>query len=568
MFAALRIWLVRRLLARLKTPRDVLRFAARRYAARVALVEGARSLTYAELGARVFRIARAWHGMGVMPGNGVAVQLPDGIHQIEARLAAAECGAVLTLLPPWSAEHEVVQSLRVVHPSLFIHAGRSAEQLAELRRQLPGVEPRALGGGQEEEWLAGGAAQPCAHAIDPNATASLGFTSGTTGRPKVLSATHAVYLTSLRLIVDHVGIAPAAAVPDTMLVGVPLTGAGSGVVLPTLLAGGALVIPPRHDAQALLESIPRHRVTRLFTTPSLLIDMLDHPLLERASLATLRNIIYGTEMMPVAKLVEALRRLGPILQQGYGSAEVLPPVSLLQPHQHMHGDRPAPRAVLMSSGRVVPGVSVRVVDEAGRARPCGEVGEVLVQSPTVFRGYWKRPDLSAAALRGGCLHTGDMGLLNADGELTLLGRKADLLWRGERVIYPRLVEELMHDHPAIKEACFVQRGPDVVMAFSLRQAWRAAQPAAYWREAVARHLAASVAAWQMPDDYVLFDELPRSPLGKVLRRELRELLAATRQPASHGARCVAAVAGPGSGPTVWAIPPVQPAQGAANDRNR
>lgn len=524
MFAALRTWFVRRLLAQLKTPRDAARFAFRRYGARVALIEGPQRLTYAELAGRVYRMAGAWRAMGVRPGQIVAVQLADGIHQIEARLAAAECGATLTLLAPWLATPDVARATGLVQPALFIHAGSNPTLAAELLRHTPGLRLLALGAGQEEAWLAGCTAQPSPDPIDPSTIASLGFTSGTTGSPKVLGATHGAYLTSLRLIVDNVGVGPSQAAPDTMLVGIPLTGAGSGVVLPTLLAGGALVIPPRHDAQALLDAITRHRVTRLFTTPSLLIDMLDHPLLERTDLATLRNIIYGTEMMPAAKLEEALRRFGPILQQGYGSAEVLPPVALLQPHQHMSGDRPAPRSVLMSSGRVVPGVSVRVVGDAGRDCVPGEAGEVLVKSPTLFGGYWKRPELSAAALRDGYLHTGDIGTLSADGDLTLLGRRADLLRRGERVIYPRLVEEALHDHPAVKEACFVQHGADAVMAFSLRQSWRGTQPASYWHETFARHLAASVAAWQLPDNFMLLDDLPRSPLGKVLRREVRALL--------------------------------------------
>ena len=120
MFTLLRTWFVRRLLARLQTPRDAARFAFRRYGARVALIEGTRHVSYAELGGRVFRIAQAWRAQGLLPGAGVAVQLPDGVHQIEARLAAAECGATLTLLPSWLGVHEVVQCLRQVQPAVFL----------------------------------------------------------------------------------------------------------------------------------------------------------------------------------------------------------------------------------------------------------------------------------------------------------------------------------------------------------------------------------------------------------------------------------------------------------------
>ena len=182
----------------------------------------------------------------------------------------------------------------------------------------------------------------------------------------------------------------------------------------------------------------------------------------------------------------------------------------------------------MSCGRVVPGVHVRIVDEADRDVPAGEPGQVLIKSPLVFGGYWRRPDLSAQALSAGYLRIGDIGRLGAEGHLTVLGRKADLVQRAGRTIYPRLVEEAVHDHPAVKEATLVQGPQGAVLVFSLRRALRARQPLAHWRAALAGHLADRVPAWQWPDDYVLLDELPRSPLGKVLRREVRELLACGR----------------------------------------
>jgi fatty-acyl-CoA synthase len=237
--------------------------------------------------------------------------------------------------------------------------------------------------------------------------------------------------------------------------------------------------------------------------------------------------------MPTPKLIEALRRFGPILQQGYGSAEVLPPVTMLQPRQHMHGGEPAPRETLLSCGQVVPQVQIRVVDEDGRDVPAGEPGELLVKSPTVFGGYWKRPDLSAQSLVDGWLRIGDVGTLSSDGWLTVLGRKPDLLQRNGRVIYPRLVEEAVHEHPAVKEATYVQRPNGTVMAFSLRQEHRGRHPQRYWASELARQLQDRVPDWQKPDSYALFDELPRSRLGKVLRREVRGILASAPTPAQR-----------------------------------
>lgn len=533
MISWLRTKAVQMFLARLKTPRDVARWAFAKYANRVAVVDARGRVTYTELGQRTYRTAAAWRRMGVNCGDVVAVRLPDGICQVEARLAAAECGAVLNLLAPWSTVDQLVAALSVVEPRVFIHDGHNAAVCQELARRFPTMLQVSLENGNPE-WTSLDLALPCAGSIDPEATLSLGFTSGTTGTPKITTATHGVYLTSIRLMVANVGVVPPGDKPDTTLVGIPLTGAGSGLLLPTVLAGGRLVIPRRYDAQSLIECIEQQRVTRLFTTPSLLIDMLDHELLDKVDLSSLRNLIYGTEMMPVAKLEEALLRFGPILQQGYGSAEVLPPVSMLQPRDHMHNGRPAVREVLMSCGRVVPQVTVRIVDEDGSDVPAGTPGNVLVKSPTLFRGYGQGPDQGGDHLSGGFLRIGDMGMLDSKGYLTLLGRKPDVLRRDGRAIYPRYVEEALHDHPAIKEAAYVQGPQGLVMVFSLRRAWRDDTALKRWRTELKLHLRSRVLEWQLPDSYLLMDELPRSQLGKLLRREVRDHLMVVANNARRG----------------------------------
>ncbi|MET0091832.1 MAG: AMP-binding protein [Candidatus Thiodiazotropha sp.] len=178
--------------------------------------------------------------------------------------------------------------------------------------------------------------------LDPATVAALGFTSGTTGQPKALAISHGAYLTSLRQVVANIDLSQTrgwrSRTQDRFLVGIPLTGAGSGILLPALLSGACLTIPERYDADTLLDLLINQRINRLFTTPSLLIDLLDHPALR--PLPDLQQLLYGTELMPAAKLEEAIARFGPILQQGYGSAEVLPPVTLLTPKQHVVDEGP------------------------------------------------------------------------------------------------------------------------------------------------------------------------------------------------------------------------------------
>jgi len=524
MIDRLRRWALQLFLARLHTPRDVLRLACKRYADQPAIAAGERQLSYAELGDRVLRIATLWRQWGIGHGTPVFCLLPDGIAQVVVRHAAAEAGVMLTQFPPDVDDAALRQAIDELAPRLIVHRRHHALPASDAREWRPSESV--------EQELAAIAPERDPQALDPDALAGLGYTSGTTGAPKVLTISHGAYLTSLRQVVANIDLRQRRAEPDRVLVGIPLGGAGGGLVLPTVLAGGCLIVPKRYDAEALLDALVAHRATRLFTTPSLLIDLLDHPGIDTADLSSLRHLIYGTELMPAAKLEEALARFGPILQQGYGSAEVLPPVSLLAPHDHVQGDpraiapHPAPRRVLMSAGRVVPGVSIRIADADGNALAPEEVGEVWVKSPTVFTGYWKRPDLTATTLRDGHLVTGDMGRLSADGYLTLLGRKADLVRRGTYVIAPRLVEEAIHDHPAIKEASLVQVGERAVLAVSLRRTWRNRQGPEQWRWQLLAHLADRIPDRQWPDDIVVLEELPRSRLCKVLRREVRALLAA------------------------------------------
>ncbi|MEW8626355.1 MAG: AMP-binding protein [Candidatus Thiodiazotropha sp.] len=529
MITTLQRWLLKTMLARLQTPRDVTRLACRRYAGRLALRQGERTLSYAELEDRVLRIATLWRRWGINHGQPVFCLLPDGIEQMLIRLAAAEAGAMLTLLRPEDAASRLPAALETIKPQLVVHPPEMSIAPFESGRLWPF---------DDAAHKAIDSVTPAADEkrLNPDELAVVGFTSGTTGNPKALGISHRAHLTSLRQVVANIDFSQRRLFKqeqDRFLVGVPLTGAGSGVVLPTLLSGSCLIIPERYDAETLLGTLEEHQATRLFTTPSLLIDLLDHP--DLRPLPHLRLLIYGTELMPAAKLEEALGRFGAILQQGYGSAEVLPPVSLLSPAEHLapgsEGDRqPAAREILMSAGRIVPGVQARIVDELDQDLPAGEIGEVLIKSPTVFSGYWRRPDLTGTALRDGYLVTGDMGRISNDGYLTILGRKTDLVSRQGRVIYPRLVEETAHDHPAVKEASLVQVQNQAILAVSLRRAWRwAAPPKSGWPAELMTHLRQHLPEESLPDRIVVFEELPRSSLSKVLRRDVRTALEATPQ---------------------------------------
>ena len=290
-------------------------------------------------------------------------------------------------------------------------------------------------------------------------------------------------------------------------------------MLPAVLSGGQLILPPRYDADALLEALRERRPSHLFTTPSLLIDLLDHPGLGDDDLSGVQ-VIYGTAAMPVAKLREAISRFGRIFQQGYGMAEALPPVAMLAPAEHVDDGRPAWASVLSSSGRIARGVELEVRGEAGDKLATGAIGRVWVRSPTVFEGYMDRQALGHEVLHKGWYFTGDHGWFDDAGRIHILDRQQNLIDLPQGRLYPRLVEEVAHECRHVKEAALVQARGQVWLCVSLRRASRGL-PVATVQDELAAQLAAFLPDWQRPGHLLIVDELPRSFLAKLLHREVR-----------------------------------------------
>ncbi len=511
--------LARALLARMKVPRDVARFGFKRYGGRLAVSTDAEEVTFNELERRVLGLVGAWRDEGIRKGTPVLSVLPDGVAQLVVRLAANEAGVLLSQFPPTVAKTQLEVALESAPPALVI----AHPDTVDVAESMMGRYPVWFVGDEFDARIARSEPRWSDEPLGPGDLMGIGYTSGTTGKPKAVMAEHGKLVRSMRLVVANVGVPKPGDRPDTFVVGIPLIGAGSGAVLPALLSGSAIVLPPEYRADLVAERVEAMRATRTFVTPSTLIDMLELP--ATAGLGSLQAIIYGSEQTPAAKVAEALGRFGPILQQGYGSAECYPPITMLQASDHVVDGEPAPPEVLSSVGRVVRGVEVRIVDVDGRELPAGEIGRIDVKSPTVFGGYLDRPDLTAAVLRDGWFLIGDVGRFLPDGRLQVMGREADVLRRSGKAVYPRFLEEVAHGHPGVKETAYVQVHDRLVLAVSPRAAFRNGPPAAF-EEDLLEFLTERVSAGDLPDELVVFDELPRSVLTKVLRREVRDVLAA------------------------------------------
>lgn len=527
-----RTLLVRFLLWRLRTARAVARLAYRLYGRRTALIDRRGTWTYAALEQRVLRLHAWMQSAGVRQGDIVFTWLPETGEEYETRLATFENGTILASFHQHLTPDSALAMIERLQPALFIHDPLlSAGILERLRQRLPGLRMLALGS-EYEQALA--AQQPLRgrSRIGEDEIFSLHMTSGTTGEPKAIGYSHRKYLDSVRFMARAIDFKPPAGGVDVNMLGLPLTGPGSGMVLPTLLAGATLVMPEDFRALTLLKLIQRHRVSRAYLSPSAIIDLLDEPTLDDFDLGSLTHVPYGSEMMPAAKIAEAVRRFGPIFQQGYGCFEALPPITWLLPHEHLNEQgEPASLEILSSVGRVVSGVDVVIRAPDFSALPAGCTGLITVRTAVCFNGYWLDPDKTRETLRDGWVVMGDVGYFDQNGYLHVLGRTADQVRKGDQAINPREVEELAHRHPSVKEACLVQHGEQAALVVSLRRSWQNRS-----RQEVEKDLDVHLKQWLDPQNHPdlvrVVDEIPRSFLNKMLRREVRAQLAGSASEAT------------------------------------
>lgn len=521
----------RLLLNRLRTTRAVARFAWRVHRRHTALIDRRGTWTYDQLHQRVMRLSGWLQDQGLPERAVVFTWLPETGELYEVRLATFETGHVFAPCHSHLPPEFVLELIERVQPAVLVHdPALSATLLRQAQTRWPTMRMLALGGDYERA-LATSRPRSGVARVHEDDIFALHMTSGTTGAPKAVGFTHRKYLDSMRMVARAVDFRRPPGGRDVNMLGLPITGPGSGLVLPTLLSGATLVMPETFEASTLARLVARHRVTRAFLSPSAIIDLLDLDNLEQHDLSSLTFIAYGAEMMPAAKIAEAIRRIGPIFQQGYGSLEALPPISWLLPAEHIDAlGAPLGRNVLGSVGRPAPGVEVVVRDEDFRPLPHGRTGLITVRSPSCFDGYWNDALKTANTLRDGWVVIGDHGQFDADGRLHVLGREADRVRRGDQWIHPRDVEEIAHEHAAIKEACLVQQGTRAVLAVSLRRAAPASTATAAQAqhaqstEDILAHMQRHLPAHLWPDEVTIVPAIPRSFLNKVLRREVRAML--------------------------------------------
>ncbi len=466
-------------------------------------------LSYAEIRNAAGRLTALLSSLGVTPGDRIAIMLPNVPAFPVAFYGALGAGAVVVPVNPMLKSREIAYYLKDSGAKVLFAwhavAGEAAKAAAETGAQVVEVREPDLAAP-----LAGFAPVPAAAARADDDGAVILYTSGTTGTPKGAELTHAglagnAELTARTLLQAGPG--------DVVMGCLPLFhvfGLTCGMNA-TIIAGGMLTLLPRFDPAKVMEIVARDKVTVFEGVPTMYAAMLHDPASAQADTSSLRVCVSGGAAMPVEIMRSFEKAFGCIILEGYGLSETSPVASFNHP-----GKVRKPGSI----GTPVVGVEMRVVDLDGAELPAGEIGEIVIRGQNVMKGYWGMPDATAEAITDGWFRTGDLAKVDSDGYFYIVDRKKDLIIRAGYNVYPREVEEVFYEHPAVAEAAVIgiphpDLGEEIGAALKLKPG--ATATPAELREFVRER----IAAYKYPRYVWLVPDLPKGPSGKILRREVQ-----------------------------------------------
>jgi long-chain acyl-CoA synthetase len=475
-------------------------------------------LTYAELDERSARLAAALRRRGLKQGDRVGVMLPNVLEFPIAYYGVLRAGGVVVPMNVLLKQREIAFYLEDSGAKLLLawhgFGEEAREGAAAAGAELIDVESQSfaelLGDQEPETELAD---------TGEDDTAVILYTSGTTGKPKGAELTHFNLSRNAEIASETTCEVKRG---DVVLGSLPLFHSfGQTVSMnASLRVGATLTLLPKFDPGEALEIMQSEGVTHFYGVPTMYGALLHHPGREGFDTSSLRICITGGASMPVEVLHGFEEAFGCELLEGYGLSETSPVACSTHP-----GRERKPGSI----GTPLREVEMKVVDENDNEVPQGEVGEIVIRGHNVMKGYWQRPDATEEAMRGGWFHSGDMARVDEDGYFFIVDRKKDLIIRGGYNVYPREVEEVLYEHPKIREAAVLgvphdQWGEEIGAAVVLHEGEELSP------EEVSGYVKERIAAYKYPRLVWFMDDLPKGPTGKILKREIE-----TPSPAGPGA---------------------------------
>ncbi len=481
---------------------------AAKYGERPALKLDDTVVTYDMLNEGATRVAGLLKERGLEPGDRVGIMLPNVPYFGPAYYGVLRAGSVVVPVNVLLSAREVAFYL-ADSGAKFLLAWHGFADAAMEGAQAAGAETIIVTPGDFEQLLADASPAPEDVERDGSDTAVILYTSGTSGTPKGAELTHANLLVNCLIggtELVHVSH------DDVILGALPLFHSfGQTCCLNTAVrAGACLTLIPRFEPGKALEIIQRDGVTLFDGVPTMYHAMLNHPERERYDVSGLKRCVSGGSAMPVEVMRGFEAAFGCIILEGYGLSETSPVASFNHPERER---KPG------SIGTPIQGVEMKIVDDDGNDLPQGEIGEIAIRGHNVMKGYWNLPDATDKAFTDGWLLTGDLARVDDDGYFFIVDRKKDMIIRGGFNVYPREIEEVLYEHPAVLEAAVVgvadeALGEEVGAAIAIRPGFDASA------DEIRAFVKERVAAYKYPRVIWFVDRLPKGPTGKILKREV------------------------------------------------
>ncbi|MBI5288077.1 MAG: long-chain-fatty-acid--CoA ligase [Chloroflexi bacterium] len=497
---------------------------------RTALVCGEKRVTFEQMADRVNRLANWLQSIGAGPDRPVGAMSTNSVEFVETYYAAAKIGATFVPLNYRAKQEELSYMINTSDVFVLFTGERYLDLVSKLRPSLTGVQhfacyDKPVDGMQHfGEILASASPDEPFVDVDESKPTVLIYTSGTTSMPKGVALT---YLNLSVYVTNTMSPADPSEEAEVTLLSVPIFHvAGVTPIMSSVWGGRTLVILPQFDPELWLKAVQGEKVTHSFVVPTMLKRIMEHPDFDKHDLSSLKLITYGAAPMPYEVVSKAVDVFSCGLMNAYGQTESTSTMTFLGPEDHQIPREPGPEREkklnrLRSVGRGMDDVVIAIMDPDNGVLPEGEEGEICVMGPRIMAEYHKQQEATAAAIQDGWLHTGDVGYLDDEGYLFITGRKKDLIIRGGENISTGEIEAVLEEHDAVDEAAVIGvpdvEWGEVVKAVIVPRPGTTLDP-----DALNAYVKQRLASYKAPQYYAVVSELPRNPMGKVLKTELRK----------------------------------------------
>jgi len=487
------------------------------------LIDGARSLSFTETSECTHRIANGLMANGMQPLQVGAVLSPNDMDAFTCILGILRAGMSWM---PLNARNSLDDNIYILDSNdcdwMFYHSSFDKD-MDKIRQGAPGIKgfvcvDRANGDDPWlQDWLQGFSAPAPYIPAKPDDVAAIWPSGGTTGRSKGVMLTHLNFTTMIANFCAYMHDDE----PPVHLIAAPMTHAAGSIAFPLLAMGATQVIVPRADPLAIMQAIQTHRVTTLFLPPTVIYAMLAHPQVRAFNYQSLKYFIYAAAPMSSNKLKEAIAIFGSVMAQTYGQAESPMLCTFLSPQDHDVVGNPSLERRLQSCGRPTVFTPVEIMDDEGNLLGPEQAGEIVTRGNLVMKGYYNNPEATEQASTFGWHHTGDVGLKDADGFVYIVDRKRDMIISGGFNLYPSEIEQVIWSHPSVQD-CAVVGVPDEKWGEAVKAVVELKTGESVSPDEIMAFCRERLGGMKTPKTVEVWAQLPRSAVGKVLKKDIRE----------------------------------------------